>query len=272
MSEDYLAANRANWNERADIHIADETGFYRIAEVLAGANVLTPIERAELGDIAGLKVAHFQCHIGTDTLSLKRMGAAEVVGLDFSPQALAHARALARRTGLDIRFVEGTVFDAPALIGSGFDLVFTSWGTIGWYKDIEGWARAVAGVLKPGGRLYFADGHPTALILGDGEGGLAPVFDYETPYEAPLVFEDGVTYTGSLTKIENARAFEWTHSISRVLNALIDAGLRIEHVAEHEALPWAMYSIMTEGPDHLFRLPPGHVRIPLAWSIQATKS
>ena len=112
MDKVHLQANRANWDERAEIHIKDETGFYAIDEILTGAITLTDIERRGVGDLTGKRVAHFQCHIGTDSIGLKRLGAAEVGGLDFSPKAIAHARELARRADESITYIEGSVIDA----------------------------------------------------------------------------------------------------------------------------------------------------------------
>lgn len=269
----YFAANRANWNERADIHADDEAGFYAIDALLAGANLLTPIELGELGDVTGLRIAHFQCHIGTDTLSLKRLGAAEIVGLDFSSTALVHARSLAERCGLDVRFVEGSVYDAPALLGSGFDRVFTSWGTICWLDDLGAWAEAAADVLKPGGKLYFADTHPYALTLdADDAGSLYIGYPYRTAATTPHAFAADISYDGSTKKIKSNRTYEWQHPLSSILNALIAAGLRIDFVTEHDALPWQIYPFLEKGTDRLFRLPEGHLQIPLAVSIGATKS
>ncbi len=271
-SKQYYAANQANWNERAEIHAADETGFYAIDSLLEGANLLTSIELAELGELSGLRVAHLQCHIGTDTLSLARMGAREVVGIDFSPKAIAIARDLTRRTGLNTQFVEGSVYDAPALLGAGFDQAFTSWGTICWLGDIDAWANAAAGVLAPGGRFYFADTHPHALIFEiDESGALAPRYDYSSDPDAPLQFDDEYSYDGSSKKMENTRTYQWPYSISQIVNALIKAGFSIDFINEHEALPWQLYSHLEKGPDRLFRFPQGHVRMPLALSIGATK-
>lgn len=275
MSEkfkEYYTANQANWNERAEIHAADETGFYAIDSLLNGANLLTSIELGELGDISGLRVAHLQCHIGTDTLSLARMGAAEVVGVDFSPQAIAIARDLAERTGLNARFVEGSVYDAPALLGTGFDRAFTTWGTICWLGDIDAWAGAAAGVLAPGGRFYFADTHPHALIFeADEMGNLIPRYDYSSEPDVPLQFDDEYSYDGSSRKMTNIRTYQWMYSTAQIVNALIKAGFMIDFVNEHEALPWQLYSYLEKGPDRLFRFPQGHVRMPLALSIGATK-
>jgi SAM-dependent methyltransferase len=269
LRQSYFDANRANWNERADIHFRDETGFYRIDEILAGRPVLTPIEQAELPPLEGKKIAHFQCHIGTDTLSLELLGAASVTGLDFSARALEHARTLAARARLGANFIEGSVYDAPQLLGGDFDLVFTSWGTITWLDDLSAWGRAIAGVLKPGGRLYFADSHPMALVFEDGGAGeIALHFDYETPIERPLVLDEEHTYNLSSDRLSNTRTYEWQHSIAQVLNSLIEAGIAIDWVHEHDEIPWMMFGNLVPGSAKgMFRLPQGSVRIPLSWSI-----
>jgi SAM-dependent methyltransferase len=271
MSKAYFETNRANWNERADIHFKDDSGFYGIDRLIAGENLLTPIERSELPSLLGKRVAHFQCHIGTDTLSLKRLGAAEVVGLDFSSRALKHARSLTIDTGLEARFVEGSVYDAPALIGDGYDLAYTTWGTIVWLDDLEAWARAISGVLKPGGRFYFADSHPFLQILDHEPDSMRPLFDYETPPDDPVSSDVEVTYNLSEEKLSNTRIHEWLHSVSRVLNCLIGAGLTIDFVHEHYELPWMFFENMVPASPPMFRFPEGHPRLPLAWSILATK-
>lgn len=271
MNDEFLLANQANWNERADIHIQDLAKFYAIDAVIDGENVLTPIERNELGDLAGLRIAHFQCHIGTDTLSLKRMNAAEVVGLDFSTAAIGHARDLSVRSGLDVRFVEGNVYDAASLIGNGFDLVFTSWGTICWLDDLNKWAQAIADVLRPGGRLYFADTHPYALTMdSDNAGKLHLAFDYQTSAESPIIVDEETSYDGSNMTLANQRTYEWQHSVSSILNALIQVGIHIDFFNEHHALPWEIYRGMSKSEDRLFRMAPGHVKTPLAISIGGT--
>src|SRR5215468_3344139 len=103
---DAIEINRRNWNERAAIHARDTTGDYMLDRFRAGEDALHAVEAAELGDIAGKRVLHLQCHIGRDTLCLVRRGAV-ATGLDFSEPALAVARQLARETGLDADFVQG---------------------------------------------------------------------------------------------------------------------------------------------------------------------
>jgi SAM-dependent methyltransferase len=267
----FLETNRVSWDERADIHVEDLTGSYGIERFLAGEDVLFPIEAAEIGNIEGLKVLHLQCHIGLDTLCLVRRGA-HVTGLDFSAAALRHARDLAEKSGLAARFVHGEVYDAPTLCGSDFDLVYTSWGTIYWLPDIHRWGSVIATVLKPGGSLYFADQHPSFALLDEVDGHPLPTFNWRTPSSLPLEFAPNQTYTGDPRPLVNTRSFEWIHPLSDILMALIDQGLAIEHIAEHEALPWAMFPLMQKGADRLYRLPPGIPRMPLSLSLRARKA
>ncbi|MGL6183716.1 MAG: class I SAM-dependent methyltransferase, partial [Aestuariivirga sp.] len=178
--DDYIAINRRNWNDRAAIHVKDEAGGYRVQAFLDGADNLHDIEHAEIGDVKGLRIAHLQCHFGIDTLCLARRGAS-CVGLDFSPVAIAAARDLQARTGLDAQFVEGNVYDARKLISGDFDMVYVTWGAIGWLPDIRRWAKVVFALLKPGGRLYLLEGHPSLMTLDEKTAELRPAYDWRTP-------------------------------------------------------------------------------------------
>ena len=270
--KDYLTVNRLNWDERAAIHFRDEAGGYRVKEFLGGADNLHDIEHAEIGDVAGLRIAHLQCHFGIDTLCLARRGAS-CVGLDFSPVALKAARDLQQRTGLDAVFVEGNVYDARALIDGDFDMVYVTWGAICWLPDLDAWAKVVASLLKPGGRLYLLEGHPSLMVLDEASPELRPGFDWRTPPEAPLVMMEETTYTGDTAKIANAATHEWIHPLSDIVNAVIGAGLRIDALNEHEKLAWQFSPIMVpvEGRRRMWVLPEGFPRLPLAFSLFATK-
>ena len=116
--QETFAINQARWDEVVAIHVASP--FYRVKEFLAGEDILLPIEAAEVGDLRGKSLIHLQCHFGLDTLALTRRGA-QVTGLDFSKNAIAAARDLAAQAGIAANFVEGNLYDAPALITERFD-------------------------------------------------------------------------------------------------------------------------------------------------------
>jgi 2-polyprenyl-3-methyl-5-hydroxy-6-metoxy-1,4-benzoquinol methylase len=185
-SDEFLAANRRNWDERVVIHRRDRTGFYAVERFLAGEKELHAIELGELGDVAGKRLIHLQCHFGLDTLILARHGAI-VTGIDFSPPAIAEARRLAVKTGLSAEFVCANVYDAREAVTGDFDIAYVTWGTICWLPDLTGWARTIASLLAPGGYLYFADAHPNMLILEERDGRLVHEYPIDTPAEHPLV-------------------------------------------------------------------------------------
>ncbi len=269
--DDYTQANLRNWDNRAELHATDTTGSYRIAQVLAGGSSLHALEAAEIGDIAGKDIVHLQCHIGLDTISLKHLGAASVTGLDFSAKAIEAARDFAARAGTEATFVEASVYDAEQALGRSYDIVFVTWGTIIWLDDIFRWAKVVAALLRPGGRLYLLDAHPQMIQMEAVDGSLVATHAWRTPADAPLTWDDSQTYTGDARPLTHTRSHEWLHPLGDVVNALISAGLRIDFLNEHEVLVWRQFPDMVELAGDRFVLPDSFPRIPLSFSIGATK-
>ena len=267
---DPIEINRRNWDERAAIHARDTTGFYGLDRVRSDDDRLHSIEAAELGDISRKKVLHLQCHIGTDTLRLVRLGAS-AIGLDFSAEAIRTARRLADEAGVKADFVVGRVDDAPELTPGPFDLVYVTWGAICWLPDLTVWARVIAKVLAPGGELYCADAHPSFVLMEEREGRLEPTYDFQTPVDRPLEFTSERTYTGDPTVMTHQSTREWIHSMSAILGALIEAGLTIRMFHEHEVLPSRALPMMVPSSDRRWRLPDAHPRLPLSFSLRARK-
>jgi SAM-dependent methyltransferase len=267
----FLAANRRNWDERVPIHRRDCSGFYGVERFLAGEKHLLAIEWGELEDIAGKRLIHLQCHFGLDTLVLARHGAV-VTGLDFSPAAIDEARLLTEQTGLHAEFFCANVYDAREALTGDFDIAYVTWGTICWLPDLMGWARTIASLLAPGGYLYFADAHPNMLILEERDGRLVHEFPLDTPADRPLVFDQAHTYNEDPTSLAATRTFEWIHSLSRILGALLDAGLTLDFLHEHPGLPWPPFPMCVRGKDGLWHLPDRIPAFPLAVSLRARKA
>jgi SAM-dependent methyltransferase len=268
----WRALNRANWDERVPVHLAAPVYSGRL---VPGESRLNAIEEAELGPVDGLRLLHLQCHFGRDTLMLAQRGAS-VVGLDFSPPAIAAARALADELGLTerARFIEADLYDAPAALPepASFDRVYVTWGAINWLPDIAGWARVVAHFLKPGGALYLAEGHPAAMVLDDARelpdglpGFLAPYFHSE-----PYVFDESADYADPDARLVNSTTCQWIHPLGSIVTSLIEAGLRLDWLREHAAVTWRMFGCLVEGADGLYRWP-DKPWLPLAFSLWATR-
>jgi SAM-dependent methyltransferase len=227
-----------------------------------------------LGRLDGLDVAHLQCHIGTDTVSLARLGARSVVGLDFSPSALSAARALATRAKATVVFVESDVYDAVETLGSArFDVVYTGIGAICWLPNIDRWAQEVAGLLRPGGRLFIREGHPMLSSLSDprADGLLVVEFPYfET---AGVSFSEPATYAGEGT-LAAPDIIHFNHGLSEIFNALWAAGLTIIAFDEHRELPWNPLDdamVASDVHEGEFVLAVAADRLPLSYTLQATK-
>lgn len=267
-TREWMPANRRNWDERAAIHVENRTGFYPIDRLKAGEDILHAIEAAEIGDVAGKRLIHLQCHIGLDTLCLARRGAI-AAGLDFSPKAIAAARALASELRIPAEFVESDVYAARERLTGTFDIAFVTWGTVCWLPDIGRWAHVVGSLLGAGGVLYLADAHPSALVMEEIEGEIVPHYAWRSG--KPLVFEDAKTYTGDARELVERRNYKSIHPLSDIVTGLIEAGLQLEFLHEHERLPWNLFPSMVADGDRLFRLPAAAVPIPLSFSLMARK-
>lgn len=268
--DERVAINRATWDERVPIHLRSR--FYGNDSFVAGRCSLREFEVDEVGDVDGLDLVHLQCHFGQDTLSWARRGA-RVVGLDFSEPAVVAARELAGRCGLaDVAdFVCADVHDAPeALGGRTFDVVYTGLGALVWLPDVAAWARVVVDLLRPGGFVYLAEFHPFVDTLG--WHALVVEFDYFAD-PAGVREESSGTYTDGGDGTLNNVTWEWTHPLSSVVTALLDAGLVLELLHEHDHTLWQRWPFLEHRPDdRTWHLPPGTPRLPLMYSLRARKA
>ena len=272
--DDYLEVNRLNWDERAPAHAASpDYGFDRF---VADPQHLSGVVRFDvplLGDVVGLSGIHLQCHIGTDTLSLARLGA-RMTGLDLSPASLEQARRLAAEAGPPVDYVEADTYSAPqALGGRTFDLVYTGIGALCWLPDIDRWAGVVDDLLVPGGRLFVREGHPMMWAVDDGRTDVLSLgyAYFETP--EPWDDEEPGTYVATDTEFVNNRAISWNHGLGETVTALLTRGFEITGLVEHRSVPWdALPGRMTvDGDLGEWSLTEHGDRLPLSYTLQARK-
>ncbi|MCV7419431.1 class I SAM-dependent methyltransferase [Mycobacterium yunnanensis] len=272
MTDDWRDVNLRNWESRVPMHIGP--GGYDLAS-FEDPDYLSPVVRYDvprLGRLDGLDVVHLQCHIGTDTVSLARLGAKSVTGLDFSPSAIDAGRALAARAGAEVTFVEADVANAAAALGAQCaDLVYTGIGALCWLPDIREWAGVVASLLRPGGRLFVREGHPILWAMSDPrpDGLLVVEFPYfETP-GTRFVYED--TYAGAGV-VSSPESVAFNHGLGEIFTALLEAGFRITGFEEHRELAWNFFDdAMVASPEHEgeFVLAEGGDRLPMTYTLQA---
>jgi SAM-dependent methyltransferase len=272
VDEDYRTLNRASWDERAPAHAASPG--YALDSFRADPEFLSDVVRFDLpllGDLTGLRGVHLQCHIGTDTISLARLGA-RMTGLDFSPAAVAQASALSEELGAGVDFVEADVYDAAEALPNGeFDLVFTGIGALCWLPSVSRWAAVVQKLLKPGGRLFIREGHPVLWALEEPlpEGRL----ELEYPYferEEPMVWDEGGTYVETDVEFQHNVTKQWNHGLGEIVTAVLEQGLVLDTFVEHDSVPWDPFPGFTEelpGGEHRIKDRPW--RLPHSYTITA---
>jgi len=269
----HRAVNLSNWESRVAHHVAG----YGIDRLLADPDALSAVvafDQPRLGDLHGLDVVHLQCHIGTDTISLARLGG-RVSGLDFSPSALTAARDVAARAALDVEFVESDVDHAVDALGAErFDLVYTGIGAINWLTSIARWADVVVRLLRPGGRLFMREGHPMMQTLSDPRPDGLLVIEY--PYfetASGTTFREVTSYVDHEGELAQPETIEFNHGLAEVVTALLDSGMTLTQLVEHDSVPWnSLGEAMIEGDDEEWRLLGGAERLPLSYTLQAVKT
>lgn len=268
-ARDSMDLNRVRWDELVPIHARSSS--YGVDRLKAGGITLNDLELGELGDVAGKSLLHLQCHFGLDTLSWARLGAT-ATGIDYSIEGIKLARSLAEETGIDARFLHSNIYDLPDVLDETFDIVFTSYGVLIWLPDITDWARIVARYLKPGGTFYIAEGHPFIWVFESTEdkSGIEITYPYFSGDE-PLVLDEPGTYADEDADVQNTVTHEWNHPIGEIVTALIDAGLQIQFLHEHQTIPWKPFAMVEEAGGGNYKLPDGFPSLPLLFSLKATR-
>jgi SAM-dependent methyltransferase len=274
VTDGWYEANKALWDERVPIHVASE--FYDNTGWLDGREALRPFEIAEVGDVAGRTLFHPQCHFGQDPLSWARLGAT-VTGLDFSEPAVAAARDLAARAGIDdARFVCADVYDASAAVdGATFDVVYTGLGALNWLHDIERWAATMASVCRPGGTLYLAEFHPFVGVFwaGEGEERAAAPLVHRQDYFGKIWHDDegSGTYADLDAPTTHNETWERAWTLGEVVSAIAGAGFRLEFLHEHDHTLFPAFGFLEQHGDGTYRLPDGLPSLPMMYSVRAVR-
>jgi SAM-dependent methyltransferase len=259
----YTKANLANWNERTGIHA--RSAYYDVQGFKAGKSTLRSLELEEVGDVDGKALLHLQCHFGLDTLSWARQGA-QVTGVDFSSKAVELAQALADETQLEARFICSEIYTLREVLVDQFDIVFASYGVLCWISDIRKWVKTASSYLTPGGFLYLVDGHPLADIFDSS-------FQIEYPYfhrDEPFPDEGAPDYADRDALITTPN-FQWSHSLGDVVNASIEAGLRLEFMREFPFCGWERFPGLMRLEKGSYVMKDPKIQIPLQFSVKATK-
>ena len=258
----YIEINRQSWNNRTDIHIQSE--FYDQAGFLKGKNSLNDIELNLLGNIKGKSILHLQCHFGQDTISLGRLGA-DVTGVDLSDKAIDRAKQITKDTNSNAKFICCDVYDLPNHLNEKFDVVFTSYGTIGWLPDLDKWAKIISRFLKPNGQFVFVEFHPVVWMFDDNFDKIS----YRYFNSGAIIETENGTYADKKADITQSYVM-WNHGLGEVINSLISNGLEINALDEFDYSPYNCFQNTLEFEPNKFRIEHLNNKIPMVYSVIAT--
>ncbi len=265
MNQDFLDQNRILWNQKTQAHLDSE--FYDLRSFMSGKSSLQDIELELIGEPNNLELLHLQCHFGQDSLSLARMGA-KVTGLDLSDKAIEAARQLNEELGLDAIFYQGNVLEADKILppGKQYDLIFSSYGVIGWLPELKTWGRLIGQLLKPGGRFILVEFHPALWMMDDNFEYLA--YSY---FNKAAIIE---TVTGTYADREAAiggKAYSWNHSLSETLMSLInEGGLQLLRFDEYDYSPYNCFKRTVPHPNG-FQIEGLEGVLPMVFGLEAQK-
>ncbi|HYM95511.1 MAG TPA: class I SAM-dependent methyltransferase [Chitinophagaceae bacterium] len=261
--QQYFNANKELWNQRTIVH--KDSSFYDLKGFKEGKTALTQIELKEVGSVKGKKMLHLQCHFGMDSLSWARLGA-EVTGIDLSDEAIKVARQLNDELKTNAKFICCNVYDLKDHLAEKFDIVFTSFGVVGWLPDLSKWGELIAHYLVPGGTFYMAEFHPVVWMFDDEFTQLKYYYDNREV----IITENEGTYTDRNADIKG-KEYSWNHSISEVLNALIAAGLKIEFFNEFTYSPYPCFRNTVESEKGKWHIKGMEGKMPMVYSVRAVK-
>ncbi len=258
---DYLKINQNLWNKKTDIHFRSK--FYDVENFLKGKNSLKPVELQLLGNIKGKSVLHLQCHFGMDTISLSRLGAT-VTGVDLSNKAIDKAQKLATDVGTNTKFIQSDVYSLKEKLNQQYDIIFTSYGVIGWLPDMNKWADIISYFLKPGGKFIMVEFHPVVWMFS---------YDFksiEFNYFGgePIIEELEGTYTDLNEKSNiKEKSISWNHSLSEVMNALHSNNLTLKCFQEYDFSSYNCFQDMVKVDEDKYQLKGINNKIPMMYSV-----
>lgn len=228
----FFKTNKATWNEKVKVHSKSE--MYDMEGFKKGKSSLRHYELEALGDVSGKSLLHLQCHFGQDTLSWSRLGA-KCTGVDFSDEGIKVAKQLNEELQLDAEFVCCNVLDTSKYIKDQFDIVFTSYGVIGWLPDLKPWGKMIAERLKSGGTFFIAEFHPIVWMFDYLEEN--PIMKYGYMQDEVIYEEYEGTYADEDSKMIS-KEYGWNHGLGEVVTALTEAGLHIDYLKEYDESPY----------------------------------
>jgi ubiquinone/menaquinone biosynthesis C-methylase UbiE len=186
----------------------------------------------KLGDVAGKKVLCLAGGGGQQSAAFALLGA-NVTVFDLSDEQLEQDKKVAEHYGFEIKTVQGDMRNLSPFEKASFDIVYHAY-SLNFVPDAVEVFRQVARVLRIGGIYHFGCANPFVMGVGQKDWN-GESYVLKEPYigGARLSYDDqDWVYDGEAhEKVPNP--IEYRHTLSVVLNGLIEIGFVISHVSDN---------------------------------------
>lgn len=235
--KNYTQANRLAWNKAMFYHRkAKDKEWDNLFSDPEGIIQKDPELSLLLSlGIKNKSIVQLCCNNGRELLSLKRLGASEIVGFDISDEAIKDAKKRSDLFKIKAEFHQSDVYSISESFYNKFDLVYITIGALTWLPDLLGFFKTVNALLKKKGKLFIYDSHPFAQVLPwklSDEKAL-PVLENNYFVKGPLVYNDTLDYYGGV-EYTSPVTYEFVHTLSDILNSITQNGLVISLFNEYE--------------------------------------
>ena len=253
----YIKINKKAWNKKTPVHI--KSNFYKNDQFIKVKNSLNAIEINAIGNVNEKSLLHLQCHFGQDSISLARMGA-KVTGVDFSEIAIREAIKLSKKINIPVKFLKSNVLDLN--LNKEFDIVFSSYGAIGWLPDLNIWAKNIATHLRKDGLFLLTEFHPFFEFIKDSSNN----YFYDPN---PLIEIEKGSYTDGGVGL-TTETYWWNHSLSDIFYALKSNGLILTHFEEFDYCPYPLDGMIEKEKGKYILETKKNNSIPYVFNLKAT--
>ena len=153
----------------------------------------------------------------------------------------------------------------PDYLDETFDIVFTSYGVINWFPNLDEWGRIVSRYLKPDGKFVMVEFHPVLWMFDTKFERVESAYSREEPY-----ISTSQTYTNASEAGKEYVEVTWNHGLSKVLQGLLHANLRIVDFQEYDYSPFNLFGNMEEDRG-MYHLKDRKGMIPILFSVVAER-
>lgn len=257
--QDYIEANRKQWNSRAPWH--DKAKGEELRQRIQSPDFCTfdEVEKrlfAEIG-LAGKAVVQLACNNGQELIAVKKAGAGRCVGFDLSDGFIEQARELTALSGVEVEFVRCNVFEISPEYDGGFDLAYVTIGALTWLPDLDRLFSIVARLLAPGGSLFIYEMHPFLDMLEPDTGAEIRYSYFDLAPRREILEGDYLNPDAVLSD----EAYWFPHRVCDVIGGCLKNGLSLTHFEEYQ-----------HDISMVFRSFESHEkRLPLSYSLIARK-